>query len=403
MGGWKERIEKFAHKVETKLDEQRERLGLMGSRGRAARIEVYRGFGCADRAWVRGRVLRSPPIAEAKEHDSRWLNLAAMVQRFESDEVPHARVLVRYPGGEQEVAAGEEGYFDCWIAPRPPFAGGALWHEVEVELVHPREGDEPVVVRAPVLVPPPGSAFGVISDLDDTVIRTGVTSTLGMMKTVFLENARTRMPFPGVAAFYRALEKGAGEVPFNPVFYVSSSPWNLHDLLTDFLTIQKIPLGPLLLRDWGLTQKGLVPSGNLEYKLESIRRVLGMFPALPFLLIGDSGQEDPEIYHRVVHENSDRILAVYIRNVTPHPERLGAIEALAKEVEAAGSTLLLCEDTLEAARHAASRGWISPNTLPEIGEVARREEEEPAERGTEAVNRELSTVAPEGEGPQANG
>ena len=393
MASWKKSLERFAHRVETKIDEQREKLGLMGSRGRAARIEAYRGYGCPDRAYVTGRVLRSPPLPIGAEHDSVWLNLASMIQRFESDEVPHARVRVVFPGGEQTVTAGEEGYFECWFEPRPPLSASHLWHTLVLELVEPREDDEPVRAEAPVLVPPPESKFGVISDLDDTVIRSDVTSTLRMMKTVFLGNARTRMPFPGVAAFYRALEKGTGDSPFNPIFYVSSSPWNLHDLLTEFLTVQKIPLGPLLLRDWGLTGQGMVPSGNKVYKLENIRRILGMFPALPFILIGDSGQEDPEIYHEVVTEHPDRILAVYIRNVTPRPDRIEAIRALAAEVEKTGATLLLCDDTMGAARHAAERGWISPNALSEIGDVAHSEEQStPA--GTAQANRELSNVDP---------
>lgn len=393
MADWKKELTRFAGRVETRLDEQRERLGLTGGRDRRARIETYRTFGCADRAYVRGRVLRGAAIAAAGERDGALVNLASMLQRFESDEVAHARVRVRFPGGEQEVTADDEGYFECWFRPRPPFAEHALWHEIAVELTHPVEGD-PHHGRAHLLVPPARSAFGVISDLDDTVIRTDVTSALRMMRNVFLRNARTRVPFPGVAAFYRALEKGAGETPFNPIFYVSSSPWNLHDLLTEFLVLQKIPLGPLLLRDWGLTSQGLVPAGgNEEHKLESIRRIMGLFPALPFILIGDSGQEDPEIYLRAVREFPDRVRAVYIRNVHPRPERADTIRALALEMEAAGSTLLLADDTLAAAKHAAERGWIAPGALAEIGAVAHAEE--PASNGdAREVNRDLSTVRP---------
>jgi phosphatidate phosphatase APP1 len=230
----------------------------------------------------------------------------------------------------------------------------------------------------------------VISDLDDTVVQTGATSLLRMARTVFLSNARTRLPFPGVAAFYRALQHGAGESPFNPVFYVSSSPWNLHDLLTEFLVLRKIPLGPLMLRDWGISAQEALPTGHAGHKLEAIRRILDLFPALPFLLIGDSGQEDPEIYHRVVHDHPDRILAVYIRNVTPRPERAAAIRALAEEVEAAGSTLLLDDDTLGAARHAAERGWITPAALEEVAAESRAEHRDTPD-GTDSANRALST------------
>lgn len=387
MAGWKESLAGFVHRVERKVDQKREQLGLTGSG--APRIEAYRGFGSPDRAFVKGRVLRGSALPPAGEEHGALMNAAAMLQRFESDEVPGARVRVRFPGGDVAVTADEEGYFECWFDPRPPFPGGALWHRVELELEHPA-ADPPNRAHADLLVPPAESAFGVISDLDDTVVQTGVTSLLRMARTVFLTNARTRLPFPGVAAFYRALQHGAGSSPFNPVFYVSSSPWNLHDLLTEFLVLRKIPLGPLMLRDWGISAQEALPTGHASHKLESIRRILDLFPALPFLLIGDSGQEDPEIYHRVVHDYPDRILAVYIRNVTPRPECAEAIRALAAEVEHAGSTLLLGDDTLAAAAHAAARGWITTAALEEVAAESRAEHRDtPA--GTDAANRALST------------
>jgi phosphatidate phosphatase APP1 len=388
MTDWKRSLGAFAHRVEQKLDAQREKHGILMGRG-GARIEPYRGYGCPDRAYLKGRVLRGAPVPAAQEGSGVVMNVAAMIQRFESDEVPGARVRIHHPGGPLTVTADQEGYFEAWIHPRPEFAGGALWHTLELELEHPVQG-EPHRCQAQLLVPPPESAFGVISDLDDTVLKTGATSLLRMARTTFLSNARTRVPFPGVAAFYRALQKGAGESPFNPVFYVSSSPWNLHDLLTEFLTIQKIPIGPLLLRDWGMSAQESLPTGHAGHKLEAIRRILDLFPALPFILIGDSGQEDPEIYHRVVNDHPDRILAVYIRNVTPHPERVDAIRALAEEVERAGSTLLLTDDTHAAAKHAASRGWITSAALEEVAaDVAAQGR--PAEAGTRSVNRALST------------
>ena len=386
MPDWKRTLLTFAHKLETKIDEQRYKHALERA---GARIDAYRGFGCPDRAYLKGRVLRGSPIPPAQDTHGVLRNAFYMFQRLESDEVPGAHVRVVHPGGEVTVTADEEGYFEAWIRPRPEFAANALWHTVQLELVLPAS-DPPYRTDAQVLVPPPETAFGVISDLDDTVIKTGATSLLRMARTTFFANAATRVPFPGVAAFYRALQHGAGETPFNPIFYVSSSPWNLHDLLTEFMTIQKIPIGPLLLRDWGLNAQESLPTGHASHKLEGIRRILDLFPALPFILIGDSGQEDPEIYHRVVHDHPDRILAVYIRNVTPHPRRRDAILKLAEEVEHAGSTLLLTDDTHAAAKHAAAQGWITAQALTEVAADVAAEHRVPPS-GTESVNRALST------------
>jgi phosphatidate phosphatase APP1 len=275
------------------------------------------------------------------------------------------------------------------VEPRPHFAQGALWHEVEASLA---EAEAAAGVRCHLLVPPPDAEFGVISDLDDTVIRSDVTSKLRMFRTVFFRNARTRVPFTGVAAFYRALQRGCGAVDFNPVFYVSSSPWNLYDLLTEFLTVQKIPLGPLMLRDWGISAgETLGSGGHGSHKGEQIRRILDMYPAMPFILIGDSSQEDPEIYHRTVHDYPDRIRAVYIRNVNARPERIAAIQALAEEVRHAGSSLLLCDDTLAAAWHAAELGWIRRETVDEVRAEVLADGSLPASAETEELNRELST------------
>jgi phosphatidate phosphatase APP1 len=222
-----------------------------------------------------------------------------------------------------------------------------------------------------------------------------------MARTVFLGNARTRLPFKGVAAFYRALLHGgenasangeqgrqAGTGPgastargvqvgeTNPLFYVSSSPWNLYDLLSDFFHIQNIPLGPILfLKDWGFSEDEAI-IGHRAYKLKAIRRVMEVYPKLPFILIGDGGQEDPEIYAEVVSLYPQRILAIYIRNVSRDLERPAAIRLLAKKVTEAGSTLILADDTLPMAQHAAAQGWISPAALPEI-EAEKQADEAP--------------------------
>ncbi|HEX2091936.1 MAG TPA: phosphatase domain-containing protein [Longimicrobiaceae bacterium] len=373
MERWRRTLGEVAARLEKHIDRARERAREAFPADRDdVRIDPYRGFGTPERMYLKGRVLRGAVAPAAGERDHALVNLASMIQRFESDEIPGARVVARFGGREWETVTDEEGYFELWLEHPAGVAAGQLWQEVELELPG-RTGRDGAPVRATglVVVPPPGSRFGVISDIDDTVVHTGATTPLRMARTVLLGNARTRIPFPGVAAFYRALQHGAGRADFNPVFYVSSSPWNLHDLLTEFLTIQKIPLGPLMLRDWGITDDELFPAGHGPHKLASIRRITDTFPDLPFILLGDSGQEDPEIYHRVVHDHPERILAVYIRSVSRTPGRADAIRALAGEVERAGSTLLLTDDTVAAAEHAASRGWIPEDALQEIrGESA---------------------------------
>jgi phosphatidate phosphatase APP1 len=216
---------------------------------------------------------------------------------------------------------------------------------------------------APILIPAATAVYGIISDMDDTVLQSEVTSFIRAASMVLLENARTRLPFAGVAAFYRALELGPVGGGKNPIFYVSSSPWNLYDVIAGFLEAERIPAGPLLLRDWDL---GPSLFRNVGHKTRLIREILETFSTLPFILIGDGGQEDPEIYAEIVAAHPKRILAVYIRSVDPHPERSAAIRRLTEGVVAAGSTLVLADDTLTIASHAAAHGWVPEAALPEI-------------------------------------
>ena len=145
-------------------------------------------------------------------------------------------------------------------------------------------------------------------------------------------------------------------------------------MIADFMAVQRIPAGPLLLRDWDIDRGLLGAARHHGHKGALVREIFDAYPALPFILVGDSGEQDPEIYRAVVHDYPGRVLAVYIRNVTPGADRSAAIARLADEVHAAGSTLVLADDTLAAARHAAERGWIDPAALAAVAEDKREDE-----------------------------
>ena len=323
-------------------------------------IVGYRGYGVGSRALLLARVLEQEGLALPDPGHSKLQNLLAMLKRIESDPLPFARIRAVLPAGERELAADDEGFIRAWLDVGEADQG---WRNISVELAHPSQ-QTPVSALIPILVPRSSARFGVISDMDDTVLQSSVTNFIRAARTVLLGNARTRLPFPGVAGFYRALSAGASGAAGNPIFYVSSSPWNFYDVIAEFLEVQQIPVGPLLLRDWDLGPSVL---RNAPHKLEAIREILSTYPLLPFILIGDSAQEDPEIYAQLVSSQPGRILAVYIRNVQPHPERSRRIRELARQIEAANSTLVLADDTLAAARHAAVHGWISSDALPEVG------------------------------------
>lgn len=359
MPDWERIIAGAARKLEDQVDALKDRVGDRTPDPRAGdvRIAAYRGYGTADLVHVGGRVLAGPPIPPPDERDAWWRNFLSTYRRMESDEVPGARVTIRVLGATHEALTDEEGYFRAWIRPETPLPDGRLWQNADLRLGGPDADAAPT--GGFVLTPLPSARFGVISDLDDTVLRTDATSLFRMLRGVLFTNARTRLPFDGVASFYQALHGGSSGRELNPIFYVSSSPWNLYDLLTDFLAHQDIPLGPLMLRDWGISEELVLAPGHRRHKLGHIRQILDCYPELPFLLLGDSGQEDPEIYKDIIAEYPGRILAAYIRDVSPSSLRRAAIDALTEQVRAEGGSLILADDTLAVARHAHEHGWIT--------------------------------------------
>ena len=379
---WSRRVAGVIAALERRLDRWRYGKQWHVRRKRPVRVEAYRGYAGADRALILARIIDNPPLDRAGETDSAWKNLLSMLRRLETDELPHARAEVELPhGAVHEVMADEEGHIRAWLPAERAFDPARSWHEVELRIQPTRATARPYSQfsgKVRILTAPRTARFGIVSDIDDTVIHTGATSMRAMLRTTLFGNAYTRIAFAGGSTFYRALHDGAQGGEANPFFYVSSSPWNLYDVLEHVFELHGLPEGPLLLRNWGISDQELLPTGHRLHKLETIAHILETFPDLPFVLIGDSGQEDPEIYEEIVRRHGERIRAVYIRNVSPDQTRADGIRALADQIRAAGSALVLADDTHAAAEHAAGHGLMDARHLEAIYEEIRREKE-PAE------------------------
>jgi len=360
MADWQKEVARLFHIVEQTFDSIKYRIGPLINRVGSIEIIPYLGFGSREFIYLKGRVLEDTGITLSKETDRAWHNLLNMYRRFESDEIPFARVHARFQDIEWEVVADQEGFFDIDLHLEGSLTPDPGWQTIELKLLDPNiSGSARVRTQGQVLIISPDAEFGVISDIDDTVVHTGVTSRLRMARTILLKNARTRLPLKGVASFYHALQDGNLRRAINPLFYVSSSPWNMYDLFQEFFQIHDIPAGPIFLRDWGFERESLFAVKNHQYKMDAIQKILNSFPNLQFILIGDSGEEDPEIYLRVMQSFPQRILAAYIRSVKRDLHRYDEIRTMSEQAYESGSAMILAENTQVMVDHAAQHGWIS--------------------------------------------
>lgn len=326
-------------------------------------IETYRGYGSRTEIFLIGRVFRQSHADPHARSDDLRAHLRDIGRRIRRRRVPGAVVTARFAGGEVTVTTDADGYFRINLHPQEAFRDDVAWHRVALTL----DAEPPVHATAEVFVPTAHCRFVVISDIDDTVMHTGVANKLKMLWRLFVADAESRVAFPGAAALYRALHAGVGGNEANPMLYVSRAPWGVYDMLAVFFRLHGIPAGPVMfLREWGLSWRHPFPRRAEDHKRALIDHMLTLYSDRPFVLIGDSGQHDPEVYASIVEAYPSRVRAVYIRNVSRDPGRVAEIERLAEAVAAAGSSLVLAPDSTTIAEHAAGLGLIPSTALAEI-------------------------------------
>lgn len=309
------------------------------------RIEAYVGHGGPAGVVVRGRVLDNPLASEAEDGEGVGAAVRRTLGHFLTNDLPGVPLTVTVAGTAVEAVTDAEGYFLVRV-PTAPEVLESPWTRGTVELRGDYRGlTGPHTATVDVRVPAPDARFGIISDVDDTILQTGVQRVGRMILQTLTGSSLTRTPFPGAVELYRDLAAGG-----NPVFYVSSSPWNLHAFLLGFLRHRGFPLGPVLLRDLLGTWAGR------EQKHDRIREVLDLHPDLRFVLLGDSGEHDPAIYADIVREHPGRVLAVYIREVRLDPGD-GRVEEVS---DAWGSEVpfVLAADSDAVRRHARGLGLL---------------------------------------------
>ncbi|KAF0675918.1 App1 family protein [Profundibacterium mesophilum] len=277
-------------------------------------IDPHRGYSTPEGLVLRGRVLAS--LRSTAPHPDHGLldNLKQMAGLFLTDELPGITVCA--PAHDVRAVSDEEGYFSLVV---PRSAAGDLpgWHEIALEV----DGVPASRVGCPVLVTDSRAEIGVISDIDDTMMQTGAYSLALNLWTTFTGSSLTRKVFEDSVVLIDHLS-GHGR---NPVFYVSSSPWNLHSFLVRVFAQAGLTAGPMFLRDYGLGEGQFITNTHGDHKGAAIDLILEANPGLPFVLIGDTGQHDAEVYLEAAHRHGGRIAAVILREPGPGPDEASRV------------------------------------------------------------------------------
>jgi phosphatidate phosphatase APP1 len=275
-------------------------------RGRVETVIPYTGYGST--SWVRvlarvvlsdprdtGRGPHDGPLKPLKEGMRGWRN-------FTSAPVAHAIVHVTVDGTVHDVEADRGGVVDARI----PVTLDAGWHTITVQSGSSR------VVEAPVRIVGDDTDFGVVSDIDDTVMVTALPRPFLAAWNTFVLDEHARTPTPGMAVLYERIVR---TLPSAPVLYLSTGAWNVAPTLSRFLSRNLYPAGPKLLTDWGPTRDRWFRSGQ-EHKRTSLERLAEEFPGVKWLLVGDDGQHDEAIYSEFAQRHPQNVRAIAIRQLS---------------------------------------------------------------------------------------
>jgi phosphatidate phosphatase APP1 len=272
---------------------------------------------------VTGRVLGASPEghrdASALERNAR---------RLAAPDREDVAVEVTFAGEVRRVRSGEDGFFEAaFAAPaQRPFPTG--WQPVRAA-----GGDAEAAGRVQVV--DDAAPFLLVTDFDDTIAVTNVASVRRTLEATLLGESTTQPAVAGMAPLYRCLlAGGAGGV------VISGSPVELGPRIEGFLSHNGFP--PL-----ALTLRRLGPATLSGYKEPALRALLSRFPQ-PVVLVGDSGERDPEIYAALRAEFPGRVLAVFIR------------EAGGARTAGRFDGMVRFDDAAAAAREAAAEGLADP-------------------------------------------
>ncbi len=324
-------------------------------------IICYRGFGNENEFFITGRVVEDSGLAKPADRQRVWHNILATIKRFSSDEIAGVNVKAFWEDVTKIEQTDEYGFFTFNF--KIDSKKGVLNKDrilLRVELLDKIVEEQPQTkANGEVLISCSTQKRIIVSDIDDTVLVSHSTQTLRKLRLMLFKNAFGRMPFEGVADFYSALKKGKNGDENYPFFFVSSSEWNLYDLLDDFFRYNNIPSGVLMLRtlNYSIYKFWKSGGGNHEHKYEKIKLLLHFYKNQKFILIGDSGQRDPEIYKRLALEFPGRVEAIYIRKVKS--KKKVNLSDYHSGLVGVNTSFTEIKDSYDAIKHAQKENYIA--------------------------------------------
>lgn len=311
-------------------------------------IRLFRSYGHEKLVHISGRIVRPEEQPPVSADDSKWTNFWRNLQELSVNEVTGVKVRFSLNGHTLTLTSNDEGMLLLSTAAFGVLAPGE--HELKAELLAGQAYSASPATTTITIHSQADTSPSLVSDIDDTLVKTQVSDKLQAMKNFLLDNSLSSDLIPGTAELYQALEKNFDGKVDGDIFYLSGSPLNFADRIYQLLDTHAYPTGAVTLKKWGFEPGDDNPIQQNGYKQKALRKLLLTYPNKPFYFFGDSGELDPEIYSEIAAEFPKQVKAIFINNVTgeqPDQERFQGVHLTRHTVDAA--QILLAEGLLSAA------------------------------------------------------
>lgn len=287
------------YRAETSVRDAFARLAT--ARGWTPAVLPYSGYASGTSARVLCRVVLAPPSFDLdKRRGMRgWRHLMTL-------EHPHTDVQIAVGDASVTATTDASGIVDVQVELDQPLDPGTARAHLEVS------GRD--AVQASIHAFADGPVRGVVCDIDDTAWVTGLAHPFRAAWRTLRGTSGSRRSVPGMADLIA--ETVRGELAPG-VVYVSNGPWNFVGAITHFLELQEFPAGAVLLTDWGVTPTRWFRDGK-EHKRTTIARLMEDLPHVTWVLVGDDGEHDPEIYEAAAQAHPGRVDAIVLRRAGFH-------------------------------------------------------------------------------------
>lgn len=317
-------------------------------------IKVYHSFGSQNQIQITGHVFEESPPEISSKKNFFIANLISLISLFKIKPLANVELELNFAEKKYKTKTMEDGFFRFEFKPETELKKG--WHNVEVSGISPVYG-RTVLTEGKLFVPEIND-FAIISDIDDTIMKSYSATIFRRLYEVITRNAYSRKIFEDTVEWYRKLAEafppGSESRAF---FYVSSSEWNLYEYLNIVFRKNELPEGIFLLSSIKKLNSFFKSEKTIhDGKLIRIGRLMNTFPEEKFVLIGDNTQRDPMIYEEIATKYPRQVKAVLIRNRNQNNQNQA--DEILRKIAQTGTPALQFRTTQEAINFSINLGII---------------------------------------------